>query len=155
MSHDQGYEPFVSYEGLEQLHRFIFVMAITHVSYSCLTMLLAIVKVRMLCDGSCYLHLYLVETWTLSCSYLAIGVNRTKVYLWLHMQFKTIWLVTIDQIHSWRKWEDEAHMDRHDILLGTVIVIQWWFTTVSNFIFHKWVDRRYRACHTDTWLYMY
>ncbi|MBA0708494.1 hypothetical protein Golax_023605 [Gossypium laxum] len=50
---------------LEQLHRFIFVMAITHVSYSCLTMLLAIVK-----------------------------------------------------IHSWRAWEDEAHMDRHDILNG-------------------------------------
>lgn len=42
----QGYEPFVSYEGLEQLHRFIFVMAVTHISYSCLTMLLAIVKVR-------------------------------------------------------------------------------------------------------------
>ncbi|MQL88620.1 hypothetical protein Taro_021185 [Colocasia esculenta] len=41
----EGHEPFVSYEGLEQLHRFIFVMAITHVSYSCLTMLLAIVKV--------------------------------------------------------------------------------------------------------------
>lgn len=42
----EGYEPFVSYEGLEQLHRFIFVMAITHVSYSCLTMLLAIVKIH-------------------------------------------------------------------------------------------------------------
>ncbi|XP_029116062.1 MLO-like protein 14 isoform X1 [Elaeis guineensis] len=42
----EGHEPFVSYEGLEQLHRFIFVMAITHVSYSCLTMLLAIVKVH-------------------------------------------------------------------------------------------------------------
>lgn len=41
----QDYEPYVSYEGLEQLHRFIFVMAVTHVSYSCLTMLLAIVKV--------------------------------------------------------------------------------------------------------------
>ncbi|XP_042041509.1 MLO-like protein 11 isoform X2 [Salvia splendens] len=56
-------EPFVSYEGLEQLHRFIFVMAITHISYSCLTMLLAIVK-----------------------------------------------------IHSWRAWEDEAHLDRHNSL---------------------------------------
>ncbi|KAL9322293.1 hypothetical protein ACSQ67_010346 [Phaseolus vulgaris] len=42
-----GYEPFVSYEGLEQLHRFIFVMAVTHISYSCLTMLLAIVKVKI------------------------------------------------------------------------------------------------------------
>lgn len=40
-----GSEPFVSFEGLEQLHRFIFVMAITHVFYSCLTMLLAIVKI--------------------------------------------------------------------------------------------------------------
>ncbi|GAB2230754.1 hypothetical protein Droror1_Dr00015040 [Drosera rotundifolia] len=42
----EGYEPFVSYQGLEQLHRFIFTLAVTHVSYSCLTMLLAIVKVR-------------------------------------------------------------------------------------------------------------
>ncbi|KAL8505900.1 hypothetical protein ACS0TY_016938 [Phlomoides rotata] len=59
----ENHEPFVSYEGLEQLHRFIFVMAITHISYSCLTMLLAIVK-----------------------------------------------------IHSWRTWEDEAHMNRHNSL---------------------------------------
>ncbi|CAN8248224.1 unnamed protein product [Cochlearia groenlandica] len=42
----QGHEPFVSYEGLEQLHRFIFIMAVTHVTYSCLTMLLAIVKIH-------------------------------------------------------------------------------------------------------------
>ncbi|KAG2681943.1 hypothetical protein I3760_11G166900 [Carya illinoinensis] len=59
----KDHEPFVSYQGLEQLHRFIFVMAITHISYSCLTMLLAIVK-----------------------------------------------------IHSWRVWEDEAHMDQHNAL---------------------------------------
>ncbi|OVA00579.1 Mlo-related protein [Macleaya cordata] len=58
---DYDHEPFVSYEGMEQLHRFIFVMAVTHIFYSCLTMLLAIVK-----------------------------------------------------IHTWRKWEDEAHIDRHD-----------------------------------------
>lgn len=42
----KDHEPFVSLEGLEQLHRFIFVMAITHISYSCLTMLLAIVKIH-------------------------------------------------------------------------------------------------------------
>lgn len=59
----EGEEPFVSYEGLEQLHRFIFIMAVTHVTYSCLTMLLALVK-----------------------------------------------------IHSWRAWEDQAQMDRHDVL---------------------------------------
>ena len=44
----QGRESFVSHEGLEQLHRFIFVMAVTHVTYSCLTMLLAILKVLTL-----------------------------------------------------------------------------------------------------------
>ncbi|XP_039001509.1 MLO-like protein 14 [Hibiscus syriacus] len=42
----EGHEPFVSYEGLEQLHRFIFIMAITHLAYSCLTMLLTIVKIH-------------------------------------------------------------------------------------------------------------
>ncbi|CAK9325187.1 unnamed protein product [Citrullus colocynthis] len=62
----EGHEPFVSYEGLEQLHRFIFVMAVTHISYSCLTMLLAIVK-----------------------------------------------------IHSWRVWENEAHMDHHELFNDT------------------------------------
>ncbi|KAJ0593433.1 hypothetical protein HanRHA438_Chr03g0127821 [Helianthus annuus] len=59
----KNYEPFVSDEGLEQLHRFIFVIAITHVTYSCFTMLLAVMK-----------------------------------------------------IHSWRKWEDDAQMDRHGVL---------------------------------------
>ncbi|XP_011029455.1 PREDICTED: MLO-like protein 11 isoform X2 [Populus euphratica] len=43
---EKGYEPFLSYQDLERLHRFIFVMAITHISYSCLTMLLAIVKIH-------------------------------------------------------------------------------------------------------------
>ncbi|VFQ94727.1 unnamed protein product [Cuscuta campestris] len=42
----ETHEPFLSYEGLEQLHRFIFVMAITHIFYSCLTMLLAIIKIH-------------------------------------------------------------------------------------------------------------
>jgi len=41
----KGEEPFVSWEGLEQLHRFIFVMAVTHIFYSCLTMVLAILKI--------------------------------------------------------------------------------------------------------------
>ncbi|KAG5235500.1 MLO protein [Salix suchowensis] len=43
---EKDHEPFVSYQDLERLHRFIFVMAITHISYSCLTMLLAIVKIH-------------------------------------------------------------------------------------------------------------
>jgi mlo protein len=56
----QGHESFVSHEGLEQLHRFIFVMAVTHVTYSCLTMLLAILKVLTL------LHFYIKHKLILS-----------------------------------------------------------------------------------------
>ncbi|PQQ15365.1 hypothetical protein Pyn_11226 [Prunus yedoensis var. nudiflora] len=41
----EGHEPFVSYEGLEQLHRFLFVLGITHVLYSCLAVALAMSKI--------------------------------------------------------------------------------------------------------------
>ncbi|GKV21227.1 hypothetical protein SLEP1_g31224 [Rubroshorea leprosula] len=40
-----GHEPFVSLEGLEQLHRFLFVLGITHVLYSCLSVALAMSKI--------------------------------------------------------------------------------------------------------------
>ncbi|EPS64657.1 hypothetical protein M569_10123 [Genlisea aurea] len=66
MAMDFDYEPFVSDEGLEQLHHFIFIMALTHVSYSCLTMVLANMKV-----------------------------------------------------HSWRAWEDEAHLYRQNSFMET------------------------------------
>lgn len=42
----KGHEPFVSLEGLEQLHRFLFVLGITHVLYSCLAVGLAMSKVN-------------------------------------------------------------------------------------------------------------
>lgn len=41
----EGHEPFVSYEGLEQLHRFLFVLGMTHVLYSCLAVGLAMSKI--------------------------------------------------------------------------------------------------------------
>ncbi|GAB2215027.1 hypothetical protein Droror1_Dr00019400 [Drosera rotundifolia] len=41
----QGREPFVSYEGLEQLHRLLFVLGITRVIYSCLAVGLAMTKI--------------------------------------------------------------------------------------------------------------
>ncbi|XP_062026389.1 MLO-like protein 4 isoform X2 [Rosa rugosa] len=41
----EGHEPFVSYEGLEQLHRFLFVLGITHVLYSCVAVGLAMSKI--------------------------------------------------------------------------------------------------------------
>ncbi|KAL4300549.1 hypothetical protein AHAS_Ahas17G0212000 [Arachis hypogaea] len=43
-----GHEPFVSYEGLEQLHQFLFVLGITHVLYSCLTVNLAMSKLAQM-----------------------------------------------------------------------------------------------------------
>ncbi|KAJ7946599.1 MLO-like protein [Quillaja saponaria] len=41
----EGREPFVSYEGLEQLHRFLFVLGITHVLYSFVAVGLAMSKI--------------------------------------------------------------------------------------------------------------
>ncbi|CAA2958876.1 MLO 4 [Olea europaea subsp. europaea] len=38
-------EPFASYESLEQLHRFLFVLGVTHVSYSFLAIALAMIKI--------------------------------------------------------------------------------------------------------------
>ncbi|GJN28668.1 hypothetical protein PR202_gb16823 [Eleusine coracana subsp. coracana] len=45
----EGHEPFVSYEGLEQLHRFLFILGITHVLYSFVTVVLSMIKL-------CFLH---------------------------------------------------------------------------------------------------
>ncbi|KAG8364070.1 hypothetical protein BUALT_Bualt19G0087800 [Buddleja alternifolia] len=41
----EGREPFVSAEGLEQLHRFLFVLGITHVLYSCITVGVSMSKI--------------------------------------------------------------------------------------------------------------
>jgi hypothetical protein len=41
----QGHESFVSKESLEQLHRLVFVLGITHVSYSVVAIALAMIKV--------------------------------------------------------------------------------------------------------------
>ncbi|KAJ4795208.1 MLO-like protein [Rhynchospora pubera] len=41
----EGHEPFVSLEGLEQLHRFLFVLGITHVLYSFVTVVLSMIKI--------------------------------------------------------------------------------------------------------------
>uniref|UniRef100_A0A0A9DII3 MLO-like protein n=1 Tax=Arundo donax TaxID=35708 RepID=A0A0A9DII3_ARUDO len=41
----EGHEPFVSFEGLEQLHRFLFILGITHVLYSFVTVVLSMIKI--------------------------------------------------------------------------------------------------------------
>ncbi|RVW75968.1 MLO-like protein 4 [Vitis vinifera] len=42
---ENGRVPFVSQEGLEQLHRFLFVLGITHVVYSCMAVGLSMSKI--------------------------------------------------------------------------------------------------------------
>ncbi|XP_077240783.1 seven transmembrane MLO family protein isoform X2 [Tasmannia lanceolata] len=42
---NEGHQPFVSFESLQQLHRFLFLLAITHVLYSCITVVLSMVKI--------------------------------------------------------------------------------------------------------------
>ncbi|KAJ0040658.1 hypothetical protein Pint_28463 [Pistacia integerrima] len=41
----EGRESFASYESLEQLHRFIFVLGVTHVSYSFVSIALGMIKI--------------------------------------------------------------------------------------------------------------
>lgn len=41
----QGHESFASHESLEQLHRLVFVLGITHVIYSFIAIALAMIKV--------------------------------------------------------------------------------------------------------------
>ncbi|KAJ0097302.1 hypothetical protein Patl1_29099 [Pistacia atlantica] len=47
----EGRESFASYESLEQLHRFIFVLGVTHVSYSFVSIALGMMKVILLLES--------------------------------------------------------------------------------------------------------
>ncbi|CAL0300778.1 unnamed protein product [Lupinus luteus] len=68
----EGHEPFVSYEGLEQLHRFLFVLGITHVLYSCLAVALAMSKI------------YSWRKWENQATMAADGnLQGLNIYFWL------------------------------------------------------------------------
>jgi mlo protein len=54
----EGHEPFVSYEGLEQLHRFLFILGITHVLYTFVTVVLSMIKVGVLIIGQTSWHMF-------------------------------------------------------------------------------------------------
>ncbi|CAN1305398.1 MLO-like protein 4 [Linum perenne] len=93
----QGREPFVSLEGLEQLHRFLFVLGITHVLYSCLAVGLAMTKKHRL-PLSYNFHNYMVRSmedefqgilgispplWAYSIICIFINIHGLNVYFWL------------------------------------------------------------------------
>jgi mlo protein len=95
----QGHEPFVLYEGLEQLHRFLFILGITHVLYSFVTVVLSMIKVRAHC---------LIVALTFS---LLFSSKFIMVYIFL----------LLVQIYSWRKWETLAGPIAAEELKGRVI----------------------------------
>ncbi|XP_034912806.1 MLO-like protein 11 isoform X5 [Populus alba] len=94
---EKGYEPFLSYQDLERLHRFIFLMAITHISYSCLTMLLAIVKNHKLSLKYDF-HSYMIRSteeefqrivgvsgplWGFVVAFMLFNVKGSNLYFWI------------------------------------------------------------------------
>ncbi|PWA23401.1 seven transmembrane MLO family protein [Artemisia annua] len=84
----EGREPFVSYEGLEQLHRFLFVLGITHVLYSCISVGLAMSKI------------YSWRKWEYQASVLAaenLQANKTKVMR------RQVTFIKHHAIHPWSR----------------------------------------------------
>lgn len=69
----QGKESFASYESLEQLHRFVFVLGVTHVFYSFVAIALAMIKVEMV------LFYYNICSLTFHRTFLFIFIKRSKL----------------------------------------------------------------------------
>ncbi|KAK6121368.1 hypothetical protein DH2020_044895 [Rehmannia glutinosa] len=68
----EGREPFVSAEGLEQLHRFLFVLGITHVLYSCIVVGVSMSKI------------YSWRKWEIQAGVVAeANAQGLNIYFWL------------------------------------------------------------------------
>ncbi|RDX73582.1 MLO-like protein 4, partial [Mucuna pruriens] len=97
------HEPFVSYEGLEQLHRFLFILGITRVLYSCFAVDLVMSKVI------CYGTMYNISPWhiyePLRCFSNINAVIFTIIFSLLH-------------IYSWCRWKNQAKMETGGNLQG-------------------------------------
>ncbi|KAH9751349.1 MLO-like protein 4 [Citrus sinensis] len=93
----EGHEPFVSLEGLEQLHRFLFVLGITHVLYSCLAVGLATSKKHKR-PLSYNFHNYIVRSmedefhgilgisyplWGYAILCIFVNIHGLNIYFWL------------------------------------------------------------------------
>ena len=91
----QGKVPLLSRHALEQIHIFIFVLAITHVVLSAVTVLLGLLQIRPF--HACWFHLvctqppHLSEFRTLACS-LALHENQSNT---VHVQMR-----------KWKLWEN-------------------------------------------------
>ncbi|XP_022864243.1 MLO-like protein 4 [Olea europaea var. sylvestris] len=90
----EGREPFVSAEGLEQLHRFLFVLGFTHVLYSCLTVALSMSKiyswrkwetqVMFVADGNAQaMNRVMRRQSTFALHHASHPWNRNRVLIWM------------------------------------------------------------------------
>ncbi|KAF9690245.1 hypothetical protein SADUNF_Sadunf01G0175500 [Salix dunnii] len=114
----EGHEPFVSLEGLEQLHRFLFVLGITHVMYSCLTVGLAMSKIYSWRKWENQINLVADENLQ---GILTLCKDRQGDEAAIHLCFPPH-ISSMDQ-------ESSAHLDGHDkdaidILLMILVVWQ-------------------------------
>ncbi|KAK3028227.1 hypothetical protein RJ639_037561 [Escallonia herrerae] len=83
----EGREPFVSYQGLEQLHRFLFVLGMTHVLYSCIAVGLAMSKVHFLFTAG--------ENGKTKQAYCLMGIYKVHnmsgaKYLWTELKQRSV-----------------------------------------------------------------
>lgn len=85
----QGKVQVISAEGLHQLHIFIFVMAIIHVCYSALTVIVGLWQVSNLKKQSSIFFMFLL---------LGFGVSFGA---WLIEEMN-------EQVHRWKKWESQT-----------------------------------------------
>lgn len=85
--------PVISVEGLHQLHIFIFILAVVHVCYSCLTVLVGLLQVsevKTLVFSRFFEAIQVLLGWK-------VGVSVDAL----------VW----NQVHSWKKWEIQAHSE--------------------------------------------
>ncbi|KAK6121168.1 hypothetical protein DH2020_045089 [Rehmannia glutinosa] len=73
----EGREPFVSAEGLEQLHRFLFVLGITHVLYSCIVVGVSMSKVHF-SSPTATLEIYSWRKWEIQAGVVAEANAQAK-----------------------------------------------------------------------------
>ncbi|KAI3755197.1 hypothetical protein L1987_54993 [Smallanthus sonchifolius] len=82
----EGREPFVSYEGLEQLHRFLFVLGITHVLYSCVSVGLAMSKLEEMGIPSKSIGARKLASWPLwayAIICIFVNIHGLNIYFWV------------------------------------------------------------------------
>lgn len=95
----------MSYEGLEQLLRFLFVLGITHVLYSGIAIGLAMSKVHIL-TPECYFFFSSQLLYSLLCtkSVVVMSADEQKT-----VKSESVFcFCRVTQIYSWRKWESQA-----------------------------------------------